>query len=553
MVFLSTLLISMFVTMALVPILRAAAVRLHAGLDLPDARKVHKEPVPKVGGLAMAVGALVPVALMADGGRFVNSVLAGAGVIVLFGLWDDLRNLGWKSKFAGQGLAALIVIFYGELDVCHLGSCLPEGWTLPEVVALPLTLLVIVGVTNAINLSDGLDGLAGGTTLLIFICIGLLCYTAADFPEKYLVMLLCTAAVGAIFGFLRYNTYPATVFMGDTGSQLLGFLAVTLSIGVTQLESTPVSPLLPLLMLGFPVLDTLTVMAERIAGGRSPFSPDKNHFHHKLMRLGLFHTEAVVTIYGITSLLVGAAFLLRFYSEWVIIAVFGLFSAAVIGFFTVAERRGLRFHRTGFFDTGIKARFKFVKEKSLLIRGAFLLLKYGLPALFAAGVLVRSEVPRVLGAVAAGFAAAVLLTAFLRRQWVGTALRVAFYLIVPMALSPWGAEAAEWVTPGGLRAYNLAFVALAVVTVLTLKFTRRQKGFKATPMDFLILVIALVVPNLPDSLISGLKLGDVAVKTIVLYFSFEVLTGELRGELKQVAAGVLGGLAVVAARGVGWF
>jgi UDP-GlcNAc:undecaprenyl-phosphate GlcNAc-1-phosphate transferase len=543
----------MFITMALVPILRMAALRLHAGIDVPDARKVHDHPVPKVGGLAMAVGALVPVILVADGGRFVNSVLIGACVIVVFGLADDLKNLGWRSKFAGQGLAASVVVFYGGLDVCRLGSCLPEGWVLPELAAMPLTLVAIVGVTNAINLSDGLDGLAGGTSLLIFICIGLLCTTGGDFPEKYFVMLLCTAAVGAIFGFLRFNTHPATVFMGDTGSQLLGFLAVTLALGITQLETTPLSPLLPLLMLGFPVLDTLTVMAERIAGGRSPFSPDKNHFHHKLMRLGLFHTEAVVAIYAITGLLVGAAFLLRFHSEWAIIAVFVLFSGAVIGLFTAAERRGFRFHRTGFFDTGIKARFKFVKDRHLLIRGVFLPLKYGLPVLFAAAVLLRRDVPGLLGAAAAGFAAAILLVRFLRRDWVDGALRIAFYLVVPLVLSPWGAGAAEWVAPAGLRAYNLAFGALAVVTVLTLKFTRRQKGFKATPMDFLILVIALVVPNLPDSLISGLKLGDVAVKTIVMYFSFEVLSGELRGELQQVGAGLLAGLGVAAARGIGWF
>src|SRR4030067_831323 len=98
---------------------------------------------------------------------------------------------------------------------------------------------------------------------------------------------------GAIFGFLRFNTYPATVFMGDTGSQLLGFLAVTLSLGITQ-RSTPLSPFLPLLLLGFPVLDTLTVMSERLLAGRSPFHPDKNHFHHKLMRLALFSTEGGV-------------------------------------------------------------------------------------------------------------------------------------------------------------------------------------------------------------------------------------------------------------------
>ena len=549
MVFLSTLLISMFITMALIPILRMAAVRLHAGLDLPEPRKVHSAPVPKVGGLAMAVGALVPVILVADGGRFVNSVLIGACVIVLFGLVDDLKTLGWKAKFAGQIAAALIVILYGQLNVCYLGSCLPEGVRLPDMLALPITLVVIVGVTNAINLSDGLDGLAGGTSLLIFLSIALLCYTGGDFPEKLVVMLLCTAVVGAIFGFLRFNTYPATVFMGDTGSQLLGFLAITLSIGITQRE-TPVSPLLPVLLLGFPVLDTLTVMAERLAAGRPPFAPDKNHFHHKLMRLGLFHTEAVVAIYGITAILTGAAFVLRFHSEWLIIAIYAGFCGSVIGFFTLAEQHSLRFHRTGFFDTGIKARLKFIKDKSLLIRACFLPLQYGLPLLFAAAVLVRETVPGYLAAVAAGFAAAILMVRVLRWQWVNPVLRVAFYLTVPMVLSLGRIEPAEWVTKALLTVYDYAYGALALFTVLTLKFTRRKKGFKATPMDFLILVIALVVPNLPERFIGEVHMGFVAVKLMVLYFGFEVLTGELRGELRKIALGMLAALALLAVRGV---
>jgi UDP-GlcNAc:undecaprenyl-phosphate GlcNAc-1-phosphate transferase len=547
MVFLSTLLISMFITMALIPILRMAAVRLHAGLDVPDARKVHDHPVPKVGGLAMAVGALVPVILVADGGRFVNSVLIGACVIVLFGLVDDLKNLGWKAKFAGQVLAALIVILYGKLNICFLGSCLPEGVSLPELLALPVTLVVIVGVTNAINLSDGLDGLAGGTSLLVFICIGLLCYTGGDFAEKLAIMLLCTAVAGSILGFLRFNTYPANVFMGDTGSQLLGFLAVTLALGITQRE-TPLSPLLTLLLLGFPVLDTLTVMAERIAAGRMPFAPDKNHFHHKLMRLGLFHTEAVAAIYAITAFLTAMAYLLRFHSDWLLLGCYASFCALVVSAFTIAERRGFRFHRTGFFDVGIKGRLKIFKDKNLLIRVCFLPLQYGLPLLFMAAVLVRGEVPGYLAAVAAALAATILIVRLMRKDWVNTVIRVAFYLMVPMVLSLGDAEPAGGVKPALLAAYHYAFGALALFTVMTLKFTRRRRGFRATPMDFLILLIALVVPNLPDAFISGLRLGDVAVKTIVLYFGFEVLVGELRGELRKIALGVLAGLTLIALR-----
>jgi len=547
MLFLSTLLISMFITMALVPILRLAAVRLQAGMDVPDCRKVHCTPIPKVGGLAMAVGVLVPVALMADGGRFVNAVLIGSGVIVLFGLVDDLRTLGWKAKFGGQIAAALVVILYGGLKVHFLGDCLPEGALLPDLLALPLTLLVIVGVTNAINLSDGLDGLAGGTSLLTFLCLGLLCYTGGDFPEKLFVMLLCTAAAGAIFGFLRFNTHPATVFMGDTGSQLLGFLAATLALGITQRES-PLSPLLLLLLMGFPVLDTLVVMVERIRAGRSPFSPDKNHFHHKLMRLGLFHTEAVTLIYAITAGMTGAAYLLRYHSDWLILLVYAGFSALVVAAFGAAERRGFAFSREGFFDTGIKQRLKPLKEKSLLIRAVFVPLLYGLPLLFAAAGLVRAAVPGYLGAAAAGFAAAIVAARLIRKEWVNPVMRVAFYLVVPMVLSLGEVEPADWVKPALFSAYQYAYGLLAFFTVLTLRFTRRKKGFKATPMDFLVLVIALVVPNLPGDVAGGMRMGEMAIKLLVMYFSFEVLIGELRGELRKIAIGLLAGLVLLAAR-----
>jgi UDP-GlcNAc:undecaprenyl-phosphate GlcNAc-1-phosphate transferase len=169
-----------------------------------------------------------------------------------------------------------------------LGALLPDGALLPAWVAVPLTVVAIIGVTNAINLADGLDGLAGGISLLSFCCIGYLAYLEGDIS----VGLAALAFIGAIFGFLRFNTHPATIFMGDTGSQLLGFAAITLSLALTQ-RQTALSPLLPLILLGFPVLDTLTVMITRILRKRSPFSADRNHFHHNLLDLGFRHPESV--------------------------------------------------------------------------------------------------------------------------------------------------------------------------------------------------------------------------------------------------------------------
>ena len=288
----------MFITIALVPFFRGLAVKINA-LDVPNERKVHKYPMPKSGGIAMALGAFIPILLWFPSGNFTRATIIGAGIVVLFGLLDDMKDLGFKTKFAGQFAAALIVIIYGGVKIKSLGMLLPDGVLLPDWLAMPLTFIVIVGITNAINLSDGLDGLAGGISLLSFLCIGYLAYSAGNFS----IALLSAATVGAIFGFLRFNTYPATVFMGDAGSQLLGFMAITFSLKLTQ-GNAPLSPILPLLLLGFPVLDTITVMFERVTNGKSPFVADKNHLHHKLMRLDLFHTEAVLSIYVLQAFLV---------------------------------------------------------------------------------------------------------------------------------------------------------------------------------------------------------------------------------------------------------
>jgi UDP-GlcNAc:undecaprenyl-phosphate GlcNAc-1-phosphate transferase len=549
MLFLSTLLISMFITMALIPILRTAAVRLGCGLDMPAARKVHCAPVPKVGGLAMAVGALVPVLLVAEGGRFVNAVLLGSLVLAGFGIADDFRSLSWKSKFAGQIAAALIVILYGGLRICSLGEIAPEGFQLPDAVCIPLTLLVIVGVTNAINLSDGLDGLAGGTSMLIFMCIGFLAFTSSGLPQQLFVMVLCAAVIGAIFGFLRFNTHPATIFMGDTGSQLLGFLAASLSLRVTQ-DSEVLSPLLPLLLLGFPVLDTLTVMVERIADGRPPFSPDKNHFHHKLMGIGLFHTEAVVAIYGITTLLAVAAFFLRFHSDWVILVLYAVFSGSVVTALAIAQQSGFRLKREGVFDIVVKGRLKVIKEKSLIIRTVFPPLEFGLPLLFIAAGLVPAAIPSYLSAVAAGCIVLVAGAWFLNRSWVPALLRGAVYFLVPIVLRAGQVAPGAWADRQALAVMGVAFAMLAFFIVMTLKSTRRRQGFKATPMDFLILVIALVVPNLPDPAIKSSQMGDLAVRIIVMFFGFEVLIGELRGRVGRLAAGIAAGLLLLAVRGI---
>lgn len=544
MIFLSTLLLSLFITITLIPVFRRLAIRVHA-LDFPNERKVHTSPVPKSGGLAMAVGTLIPVVLWPQGNELIRSIIVGAGIVVVFGILDDFKDLGYKAKFSGQVIAALVVILYGGIKIQCLGMLLPDDACIPNWLAIPLTLVVIVGVTNAVNLSDGLDGLAGGISMLSFALIGYLAYRSGNIP----IAVLSFAMVGAIFGFLRFNTYPANVFMGDAGSQLLGFAAISLSLGLTQ-GGGALSPLLPLILLGFPVLDTLTVMLERLAQGRSPFVADKNHFHHKLLRLGLFHTEAVVLIYVVQAFLVISAFALRFYSEWLLLGLYMVFSGVILTGFFVAEKTGWRFKRYDFLDQAVKGKLKILKDRYVFIKVTFRFVAYGTPLLFLFSCLMPKEVPSYLGFASLGLVVVLLLVRLFKRSFMAHALRISLYLSIPFVVYLGEAAFIPMMTQQSIQIYNLSFGALVGFSILTMKFTRRTKGFRTTPMDFLILFIALVVPNLPDFAAGIEHMGMIAVKMIAFFFSYEVLIGELRGETRKLAVGTVVALLVVGVKGV---
>jgi UDP-GlcNAc:undecaprenyl-phosphate GlcNAc-1-phosphate transferase len=529
--------------------LKTAALQLNTGLDLPNDRKIHAVPKPRVGGIAMAIGTLLPVLLLDDSGRDLNAVMIGAWIIVIFGAADDVKQLEWKSKFLGQILATAVIVFYGGIKICNLGACLPEDTLLPDIISVPLTFLVVVGVTNAINLSDGLDGLAGGISLLMFICVGYLAYSLNGITNSMFEVTLSIAVIGSIIGFLRYNTYPATVFMGDTGSQLLGFLAITLSVGITQ--SNPViSPALPLLLIGFPILDTLTVMVERISHGRSPFAADNNHFHHKLIRLGLFHTEAVVTIYAISAFLIISGFILRYHSEWILLGYYGLFSLIVLALFAYLEKSDVQLKRHGVFDIRFKQKLLFLKERAVLIRIVFGMLQVLLPLVLLAVCTIPGTIPKFLPMGTIPAAVLVLFLWAIRAPFLLPVMRVTYYLIVPILVFLASMEPGRWIEPIVLDFYQFSFAFAAILLVMTLKFTRRQKGFRISPMDFLILVIALVVPNLPDPRLQNLHLGVLAAETIVLYYAFEVFTGEQRGHNENSTLYLLTLLVVVSVRGV---
>ena len=545
MIFLSTLLLSIFITVGLIPVLQTLALRMNL-LDSPGARKVHSVPIPRVGGIAMAAGAFVPVALWNLSDPFVRAYLAGAAILIAFGIVDDIRNLEPKWKLLGQLGAATIVVFAGGVKIHHLGALLPESAVLPEWVGVPLTVLVIVGVTNAVNLADGLDGLAGGICLLIFVCIGYLAWL----QEDLVIGLVALALAGSIFGFLRFNTHPATVFMGDTGSQLLGFSAVTLSLDLTQ-RDTPISPMIPLVLLGLPVLDTLSVMAIRVARRRPLFSADMNHLHHNLMTCGLQQGESVVTIYVLQMFLVVSAFLFRFHSDWLLLGGYLVFSAVTILFITVATRTGWTFRAddnatTDFFGSRLLRKAKF---EGIGIRKLFPILEFGLPFLLIVTCLVPSKVPGYVSYCALGSFGAILAARYFRKERVGDVLRFVLYIMIPVVVYGGTIAPVGWMKEAPLRLFNAVFILLALLDIVISKLSRRREGFNSTPLDFLVILLAVLVPNLPERSLQEYNLGLVATKIIILYFSYEVLIAEVQMKYDRVMVGTLGALAVVFLKG----
>ena len=543
MIFFSTLIIAMFITVVMVPPMQRVAIYFNA-VDVPNSRKVHSYPRPRCGGMAMAIATFVSVLIWLHADRQVLCILAASGLLVFFGFVDDVKNMSYRGKFAVQVICALIVTLFGGVKIKTLGMLMPNDMLLPAWIAIPLTVLFILGITNAINLADGLDGLAGGIALLSFVCMGYLAFQS----KNTWVLILSAAMIGAIFGFLRFNTYPATLFMGDAGSQFIGFMGAISAISITQ-NHCAFSPMLPLLIFGLPIIDTLSVMYERISTGRSPFSADMNHMHHKIIRLGLYHTEAVFILYMLQTVFILSAFFFRYYTDGFIILFFLLFAALVVFAFAMAEKKGWQFKRYNLIDKVIKGRLRVLREKKILIKFCFRTVRVGFPILLFAVCMVPSIYPISVSIFALILLAFLTLILIFKKDWLQGAIRVSLYMLVPVIVYLGRTEGMTFLD-GFAKFFYLSFGLIVFFAILTLKFSDRKDGFKTTPTDFLVFFIAIVVPNLPDAQIRSYHMGTLTAEIISLLFGYEVLIGELRGEVDMVAWEVMGVLFMVGVRGL---
>ena len=294
--------------LVLTPLVARIAPRIGGIDDATDRPRVHARPVPRIGGVAIVAGILIPAVLLVDVEGPYLGILLGTLGVALLGLWDDLRGLKPSVKLAGVALIALIpVLGYGvtidRVTLPFIGDH-DLGW-----LAVPLAVLWIAGVANLVNLIDGMDALAAGIVAIAAASFAILAASFARMEAAALAAIVC----GATLGFLRHNYHPAKIFMGDTGALALGFLIATLALDGLFKTAAAITLVAPMLVLAVPILDTSFVVLKRLKYRRPPFGADHNHFYHRFMRIGFSQRRTAAYLHVWAALLAAYAIFARFF------------------------------------------------------------------------------------------------------------------------------------------------------------------------------------------------------------------------------------------------
>ncbi|MEG1878385.1 MAG: MraY family glycosyltransferase [Pseudoflavonifractor sp.] len=297
----AALCVAMIVALITTPVVKIIAQKVGA-VDVPkDARRMHNHPIPRMGGLAIFFGFMLSALIFVPMDHALRGMLLGAVIIVILGIFDDIYSLKASFKFVVQIVAALVAVLSGNViaalsnpNIFSANPIWELGW-----LQYPVTVIWIVAITNAVNLIDGLDGLACGVSTISSMTLLVIALVVSDGP----VALLMAALAGGCIGFLPYNLNPAKIFMGDTGSTFLGFILAVVSIQGLFKFYAIISFAVPFLMLGLPIFDTCFAFIRRIAHGQSPMHADRSHVHHRLIDMGLSQKQAVAVLYIISAIL----------------------------------------------------------------------------------------------------------------------------------------------------------------------------------------------------------------------------------------------------------
>lgn len=505
-------------------------------IDEPDPRKVHARPIPRVGGWGIVLGTLLPMIVLLRLDPLLQSFIVGGLTLFLYGTWDDARELGHWVKFTGQLFAAGFVVYYGGLYVTDF----PFFGALPAAFGKPFTVFALIGMINAINHSDGLDGLAGGESILSLIAISYLAYLA----DNNVTTLIAFATAGGILGFLRYNTHPAQVFMGDSGSQFLGFTLGFLAVYLTQVAHPALSPALPLLFLGLPISDILMVLFKRIRGGMNWFRATRNHVHHRLLDLGFDHYETVIIIYSIQATLVTLSVLLRYQSDALVVATyFGVIVSLFVALAT-AERMGWKKQRSG--ESMLATFVGYLKRGDSASRISLGIITVILPVFMLLGALCSHTVPHDFGMVAAVLALMIAVETLRRRD--SAAMRLGIYVAAVFSTYLFVKLPPQIDIP--LQHISLVFmVILAGAVALFVKYSQ-QARFGTTPTDYLVAfgVLALIIFGGLD--VQARETVQIIMYSVVLLYACEAVLARYAGRWHLLNAATAVCLLTIAVRGL---
>jgi UDP-GlcNAc:undecaprenyl-phosphate/decaprenyl-phosphate GlcNAc-1-phosphate transferase len=528
--------LSLFLSIVLVPFFIRHAARLGL-VDVPDGtRKIHQTVIPRCGGIAIALATLLPAVVFAPTLGAHLSFVAGALIIVAFGILDDKYDLDFRWKFLGQILAVIVVLIWLP-ELVKLPFFLdPDNWKWLGYVGI---FVFILGATNAVNLSDGLDGLAGGAILLSLAVLAFLAWQI----ELVSISLIAVALIGALLGFLRYNTHPAIVFMGDTGSQFIGFTAALLSILLTQHTESAYSALLPLLIIGLPLIDTATVMAIRISQGKSPFAPDKNHIHHRLMRLGFLHNEAVAIIYIVQILFMLLTYVLCYSSDIKILVVYFIYAGIIISLLFGLEHLGWQFRKKASNNALIERRNAILRRFGFLHAWGPYLVLVTLTAFWFTLVFTKKLSIGPIPWIAIGILVGVFIFKIFRPGPSNFVVRVLSYSACILTFYPHLIDP-ELALPNHLG--NFFTITIGSILALSIMVTRRE-SFRLDNQDILMLVLLFGASTLPLATNINFAMADMMVRLVIVLYAIEFILHSMQKKiifLQSAGISVLFALAI---------
>ena len=535
------------ISLAVIPIMVRLAPKLGM-MDLPDDdRKVHTNPIPRVGGWGIIIGALIPVVTLTNLDQTVLCYLFGSLTLLVFGAMDDKKEMGHYTKFVGQIIAVIPMIFIADVYVTSFPF---TDYQFPIWFCQGFTMVAMIGVINAINHSDGLDGLAGGEVLISLGAIALISWFT---PGGELTITLALAAIGGLVGFLRYNTHPAMVFMGDGGSQFLGFTIGFLALLITTGEAgSHISKTVVLLLLGLPVVDILIVLKKRAMSGSNIFRATRNHMHHRLLEIGFAHKESVVIIYSIHSFLVCCGIWLVAGNDWLITALYLVVCGATYYLLNVAERGNWRPGKTRLFAI-LSNSIATIEKHQILMHGSRLFLEIAVPGFLIALSIWINDVPRDFGIVAAILAALLALQSFNIYPFQVNTRRVIIYITVVFVIYLSTIDRITWLNPWAVGLEIIFYAMVCVAIFLAIRFSpgRRKEEFNVTSFDYLLLFLiigALLFAKNP-LLFGTFNVNVFVVVLAIILYASELLLVERRERRDFLGGAALITLLVIAVRG----